>query len=422
MGTNSRPSLPGSVTLMGSGEMTAPMSQVYRTVMSKITGPVKPVFLDTPAGFQLNADEISSRAVAYFQHHFGLFLEIASFKSREGAFVGETERALGQIRKANLIFAGPGSPTYAVRNWKGSPIFEEVKARLSEGAHLVFSSAAAIAMGRYTLPVYEIYKVGEPPRWVEGIDLLGPYGLELAIMPHWNNAEGGTHDTRFTFMGEPRFRILEAHLPLSTTILGIDEYTAAILDLTRQECTVMGAGQVTLRHKGVERVFPSGASFPVEELRSHAPQADIQQALLPQIPSMDPSRMAEQLRERLRLSQEAFAPSVAQDWDSVAAMGHLFDLTNAMEQAREAGVEEGIVSQAREQLHQALSLWGIRLDAPRANPFSELRPWVELLVDLRSRLREAKQWALADEIRNRLSSLGILLEDTAEGTRWHRSI
>jgi hypothetical protein len=241
-------------------------------------------------------------------------------------------------------------------------------------------------------------------------------------MPHWNNAEGGTHDTRFCFMGEPRFRLLRDQLPLSATILGIDEYTACLIDLARGECSVMGAGQITLRHKGVERVFPSGASFPVEELRSHAPQADIQQALLPQIPSMDPSRMAEQLRERLRLAaQEAFAPSVAQDWDSVAAMGHLFDLTKAMEQAREAGVEEGLVSQAREQLHQALSLWGIRLDAPRANPFSELRPWVELLVDLRSRLRDAKQWALADEIRNRLSSLGIVLEDTPEGTRWDRS-
>jgi len=406
---------------MGSGEMTDPMSKVYRTVISKISGPVQAIFLDTPAGFQLNADEISSRAVVYFQHHFNLPLVVASFKDAEAAMRSETERALKLIRGANLLFAGPGSPTYAARNWKGSPIFEGVRERLAQGAHLIFASAAAIAVARHTLPVYEIYKVGEAPRWTEGNDLLGPYGLELAIMPHWNNAEGGTHDTRFCFMGEPRFRLLRDQLPLSATILGIDEYTACLIDLARGECSVMGAGQITLRHKGVERVFPSGASFPVEELRSHAPQADIQQALLPQIPSMDPSRMAEQLRERLRLAQEAFAPSVAQDWDSVAAMGHLFDLTKAMEQAREAGVEEGLVSQAREQLHQALSLWGIRLDAPRANPFSELRPWVELLVDLRSRLREAKQWALADEIRNRLSSLGIVLEDTPEGTRWDRS-
>ncbi|MFH0871817.1 MAG: hypothetical protein V1878_04905, partial [bacterium] len=55
-------SSPGTVTLMGSGEMTDPMSKVYRTVISKISGPVQAIFLDTPAGFQLNADEISSRA------------------------------------------------------------------------------------------------------------------------------------------------------------------------------------------------------------------------------------------------------------------------------------------------------------------------------------------------------------------------
>ena len=422
MGTNSRPSLPGSVTLMGSGEMTDPMSKVYRTVMSKITGPVKPVFLDTPAGFQLNADEISSRAVAYFQHHFGLFLEIASFKSREGAFVGETERALGQIRKANLIFAGPGSPTYAVRNWKGSPIFEEVKARLSEGAHLVFSSAAAIAMGRYTLPVYEIYKVGEPPRWVEGIDLLGPYGLELAIMPHWNNAEGGTHDTRFTFMGEPRFRILEAHLPLSTTIIGIDEYTAAILDLTRQECTVMGAGQVTLRRNGVERSHPARTSFSMQELRSPRLGAGLPEASVPEAPSREPSLPAQQLQERIGEIREIFDAAAGKDWDMIAAMGYLLDLAKAMDRAQQASVEEALIHQAKEEMRQALATWGIRLDSSGCDHLSDISPLVELLISIRRKLRESKQWALADEIRNRLSSLGILLEDTAEGTRWHRSI
>jgi hypothetical protein len=57
----------GTLTLMGSGEMTEAMGRVHRIVMSRIEGPVRPVFMDTPAGFQLNADEIASKAVRYFR-------------------------------------------------------------------------------------------------------------------------------------------------------------------------------------------------------------------------------------------------------------------------------------------------------------------------------------------------------------------
>ena len=417
-----RSSSAGSVTFMGSGEMTDPMSKVYRTVMSKIAGPVKAVFLDTPAGFQLNADEISSRAVVYFRQHFDLPLGVASFKSAQGASIGETERARSQIQKANLIFAGPGSPTYAAKNWKDTSVFEEVRTRLTEGAHLIFASAAAIAMGRYILPVYEIYKVGEDPRWAEGIDLLGPYGLEdLAIMPHWNNAEGGTHDTRFTFMGEPRFRVLEGQLPASATIVGVDEYTAAILDLARAECTVMGAGQVTLRSKGAERLYPTGTSFPIQELRPLDPRAFSPETPSPGVFLGGPSHAAEHLQEKIQEIRAIFGPSPGKDWDLTVALGYLLDLAKATDRAEQAGGEEALINQAKEEMRQSLASWGIRLESFPADSLSDIRPLVELLITIRSKLREAKQWALADEIRDQLASNGILLEDTPEGTRWHRN-
>jgi cysteinyl-tRNA synthetase len=43
---------------------------------------------------------------------------------------------------------------------------------------------------------------------------------------------------------------------------------------------------------------------------------------------------------------------------------------------------------------------------------------VGLLIEMRSRLRQAKQWALADEIRGRLVALGVHLQDGPEGTTW----
>ena len=70
----------------------------------------------------------------------------------------------------------------------------------------VFASAGAIAIGRYTLPVYEIYKAGHDLHWQDGLDLFGPFGLNLAFVSHWNNGEGGADlDTSHCFMGKERF-------------------------------------------------------------------------------------------------------------------------------------------------------------------------------------------------------------------------
>ena len=70
----------GSITLIGSGEMSPGMSKTHREVMSAIPPPIKAVFLDTPAGFQLNVDQISQKAVQYFRKHFNEKLAVASFK------------------------------------------------------------------------------------------------------------------------------------------------------------------------------------------------------------------------------------------------------------------------------------------------------------------------------------------------------
>ena len=91
------------------------------------------------------------------------------------------------------------------------PIPPALAGLLRNGGILTMASAAALTLGSVTIPVYEIYKVGEEPRWLEGLDLLGAAtGLRAAVVPHYDNAEGGNHDTRFCYMGERRLRILRA--------------------------------------------------------------------------------------------------------------------------------------------------------------------------------------------------------------------
>lgn len=418
----SRPNSPGTVTLMGSGELTRPMSKVHRRVASAIQGRARAVILDTPAGFELNADEIAERARAYVTEYVGLPCSIASFRSSESATRQEIESALRKLKRSDYIFAGPGSPTYAVRNWRNTPVFDLVARRIGEGAHLVLASAAAIAVGRYTLPVYEIYKVGEDPHWVEGLDLLAPYGLDLAIVSHWNNAEGGTFDTRYCYMGQPRFDLLERLLPDSTAVLGIDEYTACIVDLGAGECRVMGAGEVTARRAGQESKFEAGTSFSLDLLRgpSLPGEAPHEPAPGPRASPATIRKPGEALLRRVADADEHVATAAGGTADLSDLAGEAYDLAQATDEARAAGVDDTVLSQARGAMRRLLIAWADRLAPTSGETLADLAPFVDLVIALRSGARDAKNWALADEIRDRLSELGIVLEDGPGGTTWKK--
>lgn len=260
---------PGTITFMSSGEMSARLSPAHRAVIGRLSEPLRAIFLDTPAGFQENATTLAEKAIDYFKHNLQQDLRAVSFRSLKEATPERVREVAAEIRAANYVFAGPGSPTYAVRNWINTPIAEAFAAQLRSGGHMVFASSAAIAASRHVTPVYELYKAGHDPYWVDGLDLLGPYGLELAIMPHWNNSEGGAaFDTRYCFIGKRRLKAMEDLLPESAVMVGLDENTACVFDLDAQTCEVFGTGRVLLRHRGQEKSFASGTTFGWQDLNN----------------------------------------------------------------------------------------------------------------------------------------------------------
>lgn len=381
----------GTVTLIGSGELADSMVKVHRNLLTRLGDSPEPVFIDTPAGFELNVDEISARAVEYFKQRLDLRLEVASFKSRNSATELELEDALRKLRHANYIFAGPGSPSYALDNWCGSVVWDMVVARWASGADLVLASAAAISVASAALPVYEIFKAGQAVRWMDGIDLLGRFGLELAIVPHWNNTEGGTFDTRFCFMGEPRLKILERQLREDVAILGIDEHTAITFDPRTQMCSVDGAGQVTFRYAGREQNFPSGTTLAFDQLRtsfSGRTQADEPMALIETVPPSE-IKMTTQYLEQLTRAMHA--------------------------SGSEPQIHRELIDHAHDTMHELAEGWR---DADSLVPDQTMGALMQVLILTRSRLRAAKQFALADEIRDDLARIGILMQDTATGTTW----
>ena len=236
------------LTIMGSGETAPTMIKVHRELLERVGPPA--VVLDTPFGFQENADEIAAKAVAYFRESVGTDLAVATYRSSQTDDTVSYETMLARLREANYVFAGPGSPSYALEQWRDSSVPAILGSKLREGGAITFASAAALVVGTHTVPVYEIYKVGQEPHWLDGLDLLAGAHLRATVIPHYDNAEGGTHDTRYSYLGERRLQKMEQQLPADVFILGVDEHTACILDLEADTATVTGLGAVTIRRHG----------------------------------------------------------------------------------------------------------------------------------------------------------------------------
>ena len=394
------------------------MVEVHKEQMRR-AGAVGPaVFLDTPAGFQLNADQISARAVEYFRTRVGHPMTVASYKAAPIAPSPKNQEALAALNRAGLVLVGPGSPTYAVRQWQGSLIPEILAQRIDAGAALVVASAAALTVGRFTLPVYEIYKVGEELRWEKGIDLLGRFGLNWVVVPHWNNAEGGTHDTRRCFMGESRFRELEKLLPADVGVLGLDEHTACILDFDRQRADVRGVGRVALRRAGAESIFEAGQSLPLSVLREGRadlrPTAAVMEAAEP-----PPAAAVESAAfwDTIHALESRFQAGIEQ-WTPLESAQAILKLDRIIWQAAHDLESEEFISQAREILREWIIQLGAAMASSSRSPTDCLGPLVVELLALRDHLRAERRWAEADMLRDCLKRAGILIEDTGQGSRW----
>jgi len=408
----------GTIVLMGSGELTSTMVEVHKDLLARLGPAARAVFLDTPAGFQLNADLLSQKAVDYFKTHVHRSLEIASLKSYDTGRTLGAEKAFQTLRAADFVLIGPGSPAYAVRQWRDSPVPELLTKRINDGACLIAASAAALTVGGFTLPVYEIYKVGEDLHWVTGLDLLGQFGVRAAVIPHWNNAEGGTHDTRFCYMGEPRFRQLEAMLPPEALVIGLDEHTACIMDLEKDEALVRGLGRVVIRTRTMEATFAKGERFPLALLRGETGgSAEWLTPLQQAIPQQEAAPQ-DSFWEQVHALEDAFRQGLsANSWEQTT--GALLSLDDAIWKAHEEGESEEFITQAREALRDMLADLGKQQAAAPASGPAAMAPLIDGLISLRSRLRDEKKWLEADSLRSCLDAAGIIIEDAEDGPRWY---
>lgn len=407
----------GRIVLIGSGETAPAMVKTHRSVLAD-AGPGPAVMLDTPYGFQVNADDLTHRTVRYFADSVGHSVEPARWRGRSGE---DHDQVLARISQASWLFAGPGSPTYALAQWIGTPFPGAVDDLVNRGGTLVLGSAAAVTAGRWALPVYEIYKVGSPLHWVEGLDVLSRLvGIEVAVIPHFDNAEGGTYDTRFCYLGEERLTALEADLD-GGTVLGVDEHTAVVFDMDSGTVSVTGSGGLTVRREGRSHVVASGSEHTVEDLAAvisgagldvSRPAAGPTVASKADVSTTQPSLDADVGRHRA-----TFDVAIdARDVDGAVAC--VLAVEQAISDWSADTLQSDAVDQARRELRAMVVRLGQLATAGVTDPAVLVAPVVEALLVARQAARQAKDFATSDVLRDVLAEAGVIVNDTPAGTTW----
>ncbi len=427
--------LPRILAIMGSGETAPTMKAPHRAIFDRL-GPgraVDAVLLDTPFGFQENAEILAAKATEYFRDAVGREVAVAGLGRTDTGDVVAVERAISKIRNAGWVFAGPGSPTFALQQWSGTPVPDALAEKLRSGGAVVFSSAAALTLGVVTVPVYEVYKVGVDPYWLDGLNLLAEIGVNAAVIPHYDNAEGGNHDTRFCYLGERRLRMLEPELPDGAFVLGIDEHTGIVMDLDADTAEIVGKGAVTLRRDGESVRLESGRTIPLDTLRDghHVSSAHVSDASTPGsdlglTPGPSDSGTTEgatnlgvpdSLAAATRLHEAGFDAALdARDAD--AAVAAILELESAIVEWSRDTLQSDDVDRARAALRSMI----VRLGAAATEGIRDIRevlgPVVEAALAARVVARSEKAFAVADALRDELVAAGIEVRDTADGVEW----
>lgn len=348
----------GSIAIMGSGETSPNLVSVHRDFVKQIDNEVNAYLIDTPFGFQENADVLVDKLKLFFKKSVQIDIKLASLRTQDSIDSVDYFEMLEELKNSNFIFSGPGSPSYASKTWINSEIPLIISNHLRNGKYAVFSSAAASVLGQKSIPVYEIYKVGMDPYWEKGLNLLDLYGLSCTIVPHFNNQEGGNHDTSCSYIGRNRLNnLLSSEY---TNILGIDEHTALVIDGSKKTFTVQGIGEVTTITKLGQTSFRGGIEYPLGDL----------QDILPRPEKTDLSNKQGKRNETdLNILKKEVA-KLNLELKNNQTYTTLFDST------------------------------------------------VQGIIELRNKFRNEKKYSESDEIRDLLDNLNIAIEDGESGSSW----
>lgn len=326
----------GQIAFLGSGETSLAGGRIFESLARKINEPLRIALLETPAGFELNSPQVVGRVGEFMQtrlQNYKPTVDVIPARKKNSAYSPDNPEIVRPLLYANMIFMGPGSPTYAIRHLKNTLTWDVIRARHRLGATLIFASAATISIGAHALPVYEIYKVGQDVHCVDGLNLFSDFGLHVSFIPHWNNADGGVDlDTSRCFIGMDRFREWCKLVPPENETIGLDEHTGLIMDFETGLCEVSGVSSVSLVRECNPEMYASGSTFSLNELGEYRIPDPLEKDIPKQVWDMcvkaPPLENDQPSEEVIVLVERRAAARASKNWaesdklrDEIAALG-----------------------------------------------------------------------------------------------------
>ena len=326
----------GRIAFLGSGETSLAGGRIFETLAREIKEPLRIALMETPAGFELNSAQVVGRVGDFMKtrlQNYNPVVDVIAARKKDSAYSPDDPEIVKPLLYANVIFMGPGSPTYAIRHLKDTLAWDVIRARHRLGATLIFASAATISIGAHALPVYEIYKVGQDVHVVDGLNLFADFGLHVSFIPHWNNADGGVDlDTSRCFIGMDRFAEWCDLVPSENETIGLDEHTGLIMDFASGMCEVSGVSSVSLVRECDPEMYASGSKFPLSELGDFRIPDPIEKAIPAEVwemclnaPPLDDDQPSEEV---IFLVEKRAAARANKNWgesdklrDEIAALG-----------------------------------------------------------------------------------------------------
>ena len=122
-------------------------------------------------------------------------------------------------------------------------------------------------------------------------------------------------------------------------------------------------------------------------------------------------------KAQVRELVEKYEAAMDDDFNTADAVSAIFELVKLANSTAKEESSKEYVSYLKETIEKLCDVMGIITEKKAEILDSE----IEAMIEARQQARKAKNFALADEIRGKLSDMGILLEDTREGVKWKRA-
>ncbi|MCO5223838.1 MAG: cysteine--tRNA ligase [Thermomicrobiales bacterium] len=296
--------------------------------------------------------------------------------------------AIGEHKNDPLDFvlwkaAKPGEPTWASPWSDGRP-----------GWHIECSAMCAHHLG-------------------DQIDIHGG-GADL-IFPHHENEIAQSE----AFFGHDFFARYWMHNGLVQ--LGGEKMSKSIGNIVRLKEIVDSGKAMAFRLQVLQSHYRMPLTWTAESLDAAQNGLDRMRAAASPLPVKSADDHDAELDALVVATNEAFHAAMRNDFDTPIAVAQLFELARTINRNRTNDQFNASVEDARLKLIELAEILGLDLSEPTTESLTDAAPFIDLLVELRAELRTAKQFALADSVRDRLADLGVTIEDTRQGTIWKSS-